>query len=233
MDALPLIGLTCSQPTEAAMGRLFNGVSRRYVEALEAVDTVPVMLPNLPDSAERYAARVDAVLFTGGVDVHPQHFGEHPRRGLGAVDEVRDAFEIALYHAAKKLGLPMFGICRGVQLLNVLEGGTLIQHLPDRTEFWIDHAQQANPPVLGHEVTFTEGSRLGQQHGERALVNSYHHQAIGKVAASLQATALAPDGLVEALEGENLIAVQWHPELMLPTHAHALGTFRAFRGLLP
>ncbi|MFC4637640.1 gamma-glutamyl-gamma-aminobutyrate hydrolase family protein [Deinococcus hohokamensis] len=232
MSPLPLIGLSTSQPTEAALGRLFNGVSRRYAEGLAAVGTLPVLLPTLPELAETYAARVDAVLLTGGVDVHPRHFGQHPVRGLGVVDEERDAFEAALYRAARGLGKPVFGICRGAQMINVLEGGTLHQHLPDVAGVWVDHAQQATAPALGHEVTFAPGSRLGAEHGQKAFVNSYHHQALDRLAPSLRAVAWAPDGLVEAVEGEGLVAVQWHPEMLLPRHPHALGTFRAFRQLL-
>lgn len=234
MTARPLIGLTTSQPTEdSGLGRLFNGTSRRYMEGLEAVDTLPVLLPNLPDQAAEYARRVDAALFTGGVDVHPRHFGQHPRRGLGVVDEVRDAFEMALYHEIRSLGKPVFGICRGVQLLNVLEGGTLHQHLPDVKEAWVDHAQLASPPALGHEVEVSADSLLAQEHSTQKLfVNSYHHQALAEVAPTLRAVAVAPDGIVEAVEGEQLLAVQWHPELIFGTHREALGTFRAFRRLL-
>lgn len=233
MPARPLIGLTTSQPTEnPGLGRQFSGTSRRYLEALEAVGGLPLLLPNLPDLAADYAQKVDAVLFTGGVDLHPRHFGQHPRRGLGEVDEVRDAFEIALYRALRKLGKPAFGICRGVQVINVLEGGTLWQHLPDNPDFWVDHAQVARPPVVGHVVTFTEGSLLHAAHGEGTMVNSYHHQAIDEVAPTLKAAATAPDGLVEALEGEGIVAVQWHPELTFQAHPQTLGTFQAFMELL-
>ncbi|RJF69011.1 gamma-glutamyl-gamma-aminobutyrate hydrolase family protein [Deinococcus cavernae] len=234
MSARPLIGLTTSQPSEdSGLGRLFNGTSRRYMEGLEAVETLPVLLPNLPELAESYARQLDAVLFTGGVDVHPRHFGQHPRRGLGTVDEGRDAFEIALYRAARQLGKPTFGICRGVQLLNVLEGGTLHQHLPDVPEAWVDHAQQASPPAVGHEVQFTPGSLLAECHGvQKVFVNSYHHQALDRLAPTLRCAAVAPDGIVEALEGEGLIAVQWHPELTFAAHPDTQGTFRAFRRLL-
>lgn len=233
MPKRPLIGLTTSQPREnSGLGRLFNGTSRRYMEALEGVGGLPLLLPNLPELAEDYAKRLDAVLFTGGVDMHPRHFGQHPKCGLGEVDEERDEFEIALYRALRKSGKPAFGICRGVQVINVLEGGTLIQHLPDNPEFWVDHAQVARPPVLGHVVSFAEGSRLAAAHGEGTLVNSYHHQAIDEVAPTLQAVATAPDGLVEAVEGEGMLAVQWHPELTFQAHPQTLGTFQAFMTLL-
>ncbi|WP_412030109.1 gamma-glutamyl-gamma-aminobutyrate hydrolase family protein [Deinococcus yunweiensis] len=233
MPARPLIGLSTSQPTEhSGLGRGFNGTSRSYAEALEAVGGVPLLLPTLPELAATYAAAVDAVLLTGGVDVHPRYFGAHPVRGLGQVDEERDAFEAALYREARTLGKPVFGICRGIQMITVLEGGTLWQHLPDAPEVWADHAQTSRPPTLGHEVTFVPGSALHTQHGDANLVNSYHHQAIDVLTPTLTAAAHAPDGVVEAVEGDGVIAVQWHPELLFRTHPHALGTFRAFMTLL-
>lgn len=227
----PLIGLTSSQPTEAALGRLFNGTSRYYAEGLSAVGALPVLLPNQPELALEHARRLDAVLFTGGVDLHPALYGEEPRRGLGVVDETRDAFEVALYRAAREAGKPTFGICRGFQLINVLEGGSLIQHLPDAPQYWADHSQQATPPVLGHAVTLS--GELARAHGGDTLrVNSYHHQGLRELAPGLRASASAPDGLVEAFEGEGIVAVQWHPELTFAAHPETLGSFRAFMAAL-
>ena len=228
----PVVGLSTSQLTEGTgLGRVFNGTPRRYTEALDAAGFLPLLLPTLPDLAERYAAQVDAVLLTGGVDVHPRHFGEHPRRGLGQVDGERDEFEIRLYREARRLGKPVFGICRGAQMINVLEGGTLWQHLPDAPEFWADHAQVAPSPAVGHEVTFTPGTHLHATHGERAFVNSYHHQALRDLAPGLVAAAHAPDGLVEAVEGDGLIAVQWHPEVLVPDSLPARAFFQSCRSL--
>ncbi|CAM4164283.1 gamma-glutamyl-gamma-aminobutyrate hydrolase family protein [Deinococcus marmoris] len=231
MPARPLIGLTTSHVADTAP-RTHSGLSRRYTEAVEAVGGLPFLLPNLPEMAAEYAARMDAVLLSGGVDVHPRHFGQHPRRGLGEVDETRDAFETALYRAARRLGKPVLGICRGLQMINVLEGGTLHQHLPDVPGAWIDHAQRVHADTLGHEVTFSPGSLLAGTHGERAMLNSSHHQAIDTVAPTLRATALAPDGIVEAVEGDGVIGVQWHPEVLFQAHPHAIGTFTAFMRLL-
>lgn len=231
MSARPLIGLSTSQFTDA-LARGVNGAPRRYAEAVELAGGIPVLLPNLADVAADYAGRVDAVLLTGGVDVHPRHFGQTPKRGLGEVDEERDAFETALYQAARTLGKPVLGICRGMQLMNVLEGGTLHQHLPDVPHAWVDHAQVARAPGLGHEVHFVRGSFLERAHGSAAFLNSYHHQAVDVVAPTLRVTATAADGIVEGVEGEGLIGVQWHPEMLFTRHPHALGTFTAFMGLL-
>lgn len=210
----------------------FHGAPRHYAQAVVQVGGTPLLLPTLPELAEEYAGRLDGVLLTGGVDMHPRHYGQAPRRHLGEVDEERDAFESALYRAARALGKPVLGICRGMQVMNVLEGGTLHQHLPDVPEAWADHAQVARSPTLGHEVRFVAGSRLGQAHGEVALLNSYHHQAVDELAPSLTITAYAPDGVVEGLEGDGLLGVQWHPEVLFERHPHALATFTAFMTLL-
>lgn len=228
----PLIGISTSQLIEPALGRLFNGLSRHYAEGVQAVGGLPVALPNLPDAAAGYARTIDALLLSGGVDVHPRLYSAHPRAGLGEVDEVRDAFEVAVYREVRALGKPVFGICRGFQLINVLEGGTLIQHLPHAPQFWADHSQAARPPGLGHEVRFEAGSLLEQMHGGSTLVNSYHHQGVADLAPGLRATAFAPDGLIEGVEAEGLVAVQWHPELTFAAHPETLGTFRAFMAAL-
>lgn len=231
MPARPLIGLSTSQPGEGP-ARGFNGLSRRYAEAVSRAGGTPILLPTLPEAAADYAARVDALLLTGGVDVHPRHYGQAPRRGLGEVDEERDAFEFALYRAARDLGRPVLGICRGMQMMNVLEGGTLHQHLPDVPGVWADHAQVARPPALGHEVAFVASFALGRAHGAVAVLNSYHHQAVDEVAPTLTVTATAPDGVIEGVEGDGLVGVQWHPELLFGRHPHALATFTAFMSLL-
>lgn len=231
MAPRPLIGLTTSRPSEGHL-QGFHGTPRHYAQAITHVGGSPILLPTLPDLAEDFAVRVDAVLLIGGVDLHPQYYGQVPRHHLGEVDEERDAFEHALYRAARVLGKPVLGICRGMQLINVFEGGTLHQHLPDVPGLWADHAQVGRAPTLGHAVEFLPDSQLGRAHTGTPLVNSYHHQAVDVLAGSLMSTATAPDGVIEGIEGEGLLGVQWHPELLFERHPHALGTFTAFMTLL-
>ncbi|GGR20231.1 gamma-glutamyl-gamma-aminobutyrate hydrolase family protein [Deinococcus ruber] len=231
MAPRPLIGLTTSRPSEGYL-QGFHGTPRHYAQAVAHVGGSPVLLPTLPELAEDFATRIDALLLTGGVDIHPRYYGQVPRRHLGEVDEERDAFESALYSAVRGLGKPVLGICRGMQLINVFEGGSLHQHLPEVASLWADHAQVGRAPTLGHTVEFVPDSRLGQAHPGTALVNSYHHQAVDVLAPGLRCTATAPDGATEAIEGEGLLGVQWHPELLFERHPHALGTFTAFMSLL-
>ena len=220
----PRIGITASQTREPALGRLFNCVSLSYARGVLEAGGLPVILPVLPGTEAAQLERLDGVLLSGGVDVDPEHFGADHEAGLGEVDPERDAFELELYRLTRERQIPVLAVCRGFQLVNVAEGGTLHQHLPGTTGIWADHAQTAKPPVLSHRVRIAGGSRLSTAleiagFGPEALrVNSYHHQGVKDVAPGLTVNAWAPDGLVEGLEGPGVIAVQWHPELLFETH---------------
>ncbi|MBB6098877.1 putative glutamine amidotransferase [Deinobacterium chartae] len=231
MKPAPRIGISVSQPSEPALGRLFNGTSRRYAEAVARAGGLPVFLPVLPGTAAAHVHYLDGLLLSGGVDVDPYLYGEAPRRGLGEVDFERDAFERELYAAAREAAVPVLGICRGMQLINVLEGGTLCQHLPDHPEYWADHAQVARPPALAHEVTLRPGTQLFARHGQTLRVNSHHHQGVKDLAPTLVASATAPDGLIEAFEAPGLLAVQWHPELLFENHPEHLMPFETLVAL--
>ena len=221
----PRIGITASQTREPALGRLFNSVSLSYARGVLEAGGLPVILPVLPGTEAAQLERLDGVLLSGGVDVDPEHFGADHEAGLGEVDPERDAFELELYRLTRERQIPVLAVCRGFQVVNVAEGGTLHQHLPATTGVWADHAQTAKPPVLSHRVRLAGGSRLSHAleiagFGPETLrVNSYHHQGIRDVAPGLTVNAWAPDGLVEGLEGPGVIALQWHPELLFETHA--------------
>jgi putative glutamine amidotransferase len=221
----PRIGITVSQTREPALGRLYNSVSLSYARGVLKAGGLPVMLPVLFGTEAAQLEHLDGVLLSGGVDVDPEHFGADHEAGLGEVDPERDAFELELYRLTRERRIPVLAVCRGFQLVNVAEGGTLHQHLPGTHGVWADHAQTAKPPVLSHRVRIAGGSRLSQVleaagfGTESMRVNSYHHQGVKDVAPGLTVNAWAPDGLVEGLEGPGVIAVQWHPELLFETHA--------------
>ncbi len=173
-----------------------------YADRLAAAGALPMHVPAGVDPAA-VAARVDALVLTGGTDVDPALYGE-AALPTTRVDRARDDRELALLAAALVQDLPVLAICRGMQLLNVHLGGTLHQHLPAH-------------PIGGdgvHEVRFTVGSRLRGVYGPRCPVNSLHHQAIAAPGAGVECVGYAPDGVVEAVEmpGRDVVGVQWHPE---------------------
>jgi putative glutamine amidotransferase len=221
----PRIGITASQTREPTLGRLYNSVSLSYARGVLEAGGLPVFLPVLPGTERAQLEHLDGVLLSGGVDLDPEHFGADHEAGLGEVDPERDAFELELYRLTRERQIPVLAVCRGFQLVNVAEGGTLHQHLPGTNGVWADHAQTAKPPVLSHRVRIAGGSRLSKAletagfMSETLRVNSYHHQGIKDVAPGLAVNAWAPDGLVEGLEGPGVIAVQWHPELLFESHA--------------
>lgn len=193
-------------------------VHRRFAELVTAAGGTPVFAEPLADPAE-LAARVDAIVLNGGGDVEPARYNaeRHPRTNW--VEPERDAFEIALVREAVRRGLPLLGICRGLHVLNVALGGTLVQHLGDVTSD--EHYAREDYARAVHAVALEPGSRLAAIYGaERLEVNSVHHQAVDRLGDRLRVAARAEDGTVEALEAEEgpVYALQWHPELLDPSH---------------
>jgi len=185
-------------------------------------------------------ADVGGLLLTGGGDVDPARYGETPHQTLDDVDPVRDEFELALIAAARARDLPIFAICRGVQVLNVAAGGTLVQDIPSEVPGAVNHSLVVppHPPYeLAHEVWVEKDSLLAKLLGERLVgsdtceVNSRHHQAVKTVAPGYRVSATAPDGVIEAIEdpaARFCLGVQWHPENFFRT-----GEFRSlYEGFL-
>jgi len=190
---------------------------------------------------------VAGLLLCGGRDIHPRHWDEQePVHPAAHLDEARDELEIPLVREAWRLGLPILGICRGVQILNVALGGSLIQDIPsqcglDPGRHGQENLEGAHP---GHPVLVAPGSRLaGLMGGPTASVNSYHHQSVGRVAPCLRAVAWCCEpgpgaDLVEAIEAADrwVLGVQWHPETLVDrdqaSGAAARGLFRGFAGAL-
>lgn len=204
-----------------------------YSSACEAVGLLPVLLPVTDDNAVRDAQldAIDGLILTGGLDIHPRFYGEcelHPE--TEATEERRDAHELALARAAVARDLPVFGICRGLQLLNVALGGTLHQHLPN-------HRQEPHTSETAHPLRLAPGSRLSRILGDADMlaVNSHHHQAACSGAPGLLVSARDEDGVVEALEKPDarfVLAVQWHPENLFAADTASRALFAAFAAAL-
>jgi putative glutamine amidotransferase len=212
------------------------GVNAAYVNAVTRAGGVPLVLSQLmgDGSAGRAVEACHGLLLTGGEDVDPRHYGAEPAAELGSVDPERDRFELALFAAARSAGLPVLGICRGIQLINVALGGTLYQDLPSERPGAVNHNPDVARTTRSHHVRLQPGSRAAQALGvERLVPNSFHHQAIKRLAPGLIATGWTDDDLIEAAEGPPgepwLLAVQWHPEEM---HADPMAPERGLFGAL-
>jgi putative glutamine amidotransferase len=250
MDGPPLIGVVThelradSAPAwAAAPGRSERDLAPArlslrlsYTQALQEAGAIAVVLPahGFVDDAAALLDRVDGLLISGGPDLDPALYGQAPHPLLGPdVDLVSDEYEQALLLAAAERDLPVLGICRGLQALNVSRGGTLHQHVPD-------HLQTREAFAPEHLVSVERGSLLAWLTDRDGLaVNSFHHQAADRIGAGLEVAARAPDGTVEALWDPSAsfsLAVQWHAELMThrPEQAALLsGLVHAARGVAP
>ena len=224
---MPLIGITtCRKLEDYRQAILHVGAELRLLETAMGVDEA--------------LAGLDGLLMTGGEDVDPARYGEAAHSTVADVERSRDDFEIGLVKAARARGLPLFGICRGIQVLNVACGGSLVQDLPSQVPGSLDH-QRSVPPHqsydLAHEIWIDKDTLLARLMNDRLSgadtcdVNSRHHQAVKEVAAGLRVSATAPDGVIEAVEDPAApfcLGVQWHPENFWRT-----GEFRAlFEGFV-
>lgn len=223
---------TGRQWRERPLRRLDVLTGRNYVDALVRVGLLPMLSASLaPELAAEALDGFDGLLLSGGADIDPARFGQPPHPGLGEVDADRDAFELAAYRVARDRGLPVLGVCRGIQVVAVAEGGDLHQHLPAVPGLH-QHEQHARDGDAVHRVRIEEGSALREAAGADAMaVNSYHHQGVDRVPKALRVTARADDGVVEALEATNgafLLAVQWHPEMAFERDPGQLAPFQAF-----
>jgi gamma-glutamyl-gamma-aminobutyrate hydrolase PuuD len=184
-----------------------------YLQAVERAGGRPLVIPPTPVGVTEVVDVLDGLVLSGGGDIDPQLFGADAHPALDQVDIRRDDGELALLRAALDRDLPVLGVCRGVQLLNVAYGGDILQHVPELVGH-DDHKQQAG--VFGrHAVRTAAGTRLADLVGEAANVPSHHHQAVGAIGKGLVASAFAEDGLTEAVEDPArpfCIGVQWHPE---------------------
>lgn len=211
----PVIGIT-SYAQEASWGvwRLPAVlVPLAYVDAIEHAGGRAVLIPPSEDGVEETLDAVDGIVFSGGADVDPAHYGAVAHPETDTPQARRDAGEMALLRAALERDMPTLAICRGFQLLNVARGGDLVQHLPEKVGN--DVHKQVPGQFAVHPVEVKEGTRLGAIVGSTPEVTSHHHQALGRVGDGLVETAWAADGTLEGVEDPSrrfVVGVQWHPE---------------------
>ncbi len=221
----PIIGITSSMSDD------YIKMKRTYFDAILEAGGIPVFMPHNGGAAdaEKFLALCDGVLFAGGADVDPKHYGEDIAFDNVEVTPLRDDFELALADLIKNDSRPVLGICRGEQLLNVAFGGSLYQH--------IDNHKQTEPGTKNlRAARVVEGTLLHKLAGVTEIkTNSFHHQAVKDVAPGFVASAFAEDGTVEAIEPEDqldssrfFLAVQWHPEIFFRTDETAKNIFAAF-----
>lgn len=219
----PLVGVTGRRwPARLLAGHLAKAVHDAeidlhftdYSQAIASAGGLPVGLSrDAPTGA--LLDRLDALVVSGGADVDPRCYGVEPGQGCGPIEPERDAWELELLAGALDRKLPVLAICRGLQVLNVLEGGTLVQDV--QVDEGDGHPRfDEERHTLAHSVRFAPGSVAAEIYGSELIVNSLHHQVVERVGTGLTVTGRSPDGTVEALEltGLPLLAVQWHPEML-------------------
>lgn len=217
---LPVIGIPCTaRPgSEAQTGQL--QLSKAYADAVLMARGIPLLLPPTDDPLLRQSAlsHCDGLLLPGGGDPDPRFYSEPPHPLLGEVDFAQDRFEMALFALAQIRGLPVLGICRGMQLVNVALGGSLYQDISLAGAAPLLHRQNAPRSATIHKVEISPDSELYRLLGSSAVyTNSMHHQAVRRAGEGLRVVARAPDGIAEAMENADgsLLLVQWHPEALL------------------
>ena len=203
-----------------------------YIDAIEmtGAEVVPVMHDTPLDTLYPLVISLDAMIFSGGCDIDPVHYGCAHEPGCGRIDPRRDQTELALFDLVLSRNIPVLGICRGMQLLNVALGGTLKQDISGH------RVSETSGDPIWHDVCLSPGSQLAAlSEGPIARVNSYHHQVIDRVADKLTVTARSADGEIEAVEmpGERFfVGVQWHPEKSLRDDAFSANIFKALRAAM-
>ena len=225
----PLVGITSSPALRRSpvleVDRSLTTLDRAYVEAVTDAGGVAIILPVQPGgNAELVVDRLDALVLSGGGDVAPERYGAARHPAVGGVDESRDEWEVALIAQARARSLPTLAICRGVQILNVALGGTLVQHLPDHEGGDVaPHLAPWSFDAASHQVGITAGSTMAKVLDTEVVdVNTLHHQAIDRCADELVVVGSDEHGIIEAVEHpeQPILGVQWHPELIVHVDPH-------------
>jgi putative glutamine amidotransferase len=214
-----------------------NIAPKPVTDAFKNAGTVPFILPlSEPEDAASYIKRIDALVLTGGADVNPMLFDEEPQPKIGIIEPDRDAFELALIREAWTQKKPIFGICRGLQLLNVAFGGSLYQDLAYYSDLAVNHTQPTPWKTPTHSIKIAEDSWLGASLGTEQVINSYHHQAVKDLADVFRPVAWSKDGLIEGFESmerdQKVMAIQWHPEILVEVVPESQKVFDDFAKLI-
>ncbi len=232
MKKKPIIALTTEHHTSNNDKSVITNYP--YIDSIVCAGGVPILLP-LTDEEVSYGdvlSFVDGIVFIGGEDILPCYYGEDPIKGIGEISVVRDRSELALFHQAYQKKIPILGICRGLQFINVALGGSLYQDIDRQLENVNAHVSETTLEHGFHSILLHEGGFLHKLfETDRLLVNSYHHQAIKELAKGLKVAATSSDGLIEAIEScdeHPLIATQFHPERMIHARKEIRKIFEYF-----
>ena len=214
-----------------------NQAPKSITTAIRNAGALPVIIPlSTVADAKAYVDLVDAIVLVGGADVDPLLYGEEPQSKIGKIEPDRDVFELALIEEAWRQKKGIFGVCRGLQLLNVAFGGNLYQDLSYYPDLWVNHIQPTYWDFATHSIDIEEDSWLGRSFGAKATINSYHHQAVKELADEFRPVAWSKDGLIEAFESKDkeqkTVALQWHPEVLVKNKPESQRIFDAFVELI-
>lgn len=213
----PLVGLVCGHQRENPDRYYVNSA---YIQAVIAAGGTPVLIPYQPkEQLRRIIHLVDGLVLPGGIDVDPNRYGQNPVVQCGEIDPLWDELDLTAAGFALERDIPILAICRGIQVLNVALGGSLVQDIPSQITDPVKHSQEAPRWYATHDITVQSASLLGEIWGtDSTRVNSFHHQSVGALGRGLRVVATAPDGVIEAVESSEhhfVLGVQWHPELMV------------------
>lgn len=228
----PIIGLTSTQ--DVMVGKRISRINQPYIDAVVAAGGVPLIIPVLENGnlSDEYTDVIDGLILTGGEDMSSHYFGEEPVKQIKMIDHNRDRTELGLFHSAYKKGIPIFGICRGHQVINIALGGNLYQDIYSQVPDVLGHTSDYNIDDGYHSIVLEDDSIIMEIIKEKVIaVNSIHHQAIKDIGMNLKVTAYSKDNIVEVIESTNenfILGVQFHPEGMAKKHEKFMDIFKYF-----
>lgn len=230
----PVIGITSDtnflERTDEYMGLEINFSQKVFSDAIFEAGGIPYMIPmNAGEYADDIMSVIDGLIIIGGHDVSPLVYQQEPRKKIGTIKPDRDTNDTQLFRKAIDNGIPVLGVCRGLQLINAVLGGTLYQDLSEYDGISIQHNQQAKPEYVTHSINVDQDSYISRLVDDKSLINSVHHQMVDELAPSLKATAWSQDQVIEAFESKEetplIIGVQWHPEVLFASDRSHLRPF--------